>query len=82
MVQLDVVGLDVVQFGLRKLELGRVDVAGAGGNEREVRKGGKRALLIGGAELRAIDRALAVAERRENDRAAKLAQVNQVLASL
>ena len=78
MVQLDGIRGHVSQLVVWEFVLRRVNVARLGLDIRKVSVDGQRPLLVGAAQLRAINRACGVIEIIENDRAAKLAVVEEI----
>ena len=79
MIQVDVVVGNVVKLWLGEVELRRLDVLAVGGLNRQIPI--DREILDGvvGGKFHAADEAVAVVERREDDRRAELSFVDQVL---
>ena len=76
---MDVVVGDVGQIRWREVELRRVDVLALGALRGQVEIGSQRPAGIVGGEFDAVLPAIAVVERRQDDRRAELALVDQVV---
>ena len=79
MIEVDVVARDVVECRLVEVELRGFYALAMRGLPRGIQVGAKIVDRVVGAELDAADQAVAVIERRENDRRAELPLVDQVL---
>ena len=76
---MNIVAGNVVEVVLGEIKLRRPHLLAMSGLPRGIQIGGKVVDRIIGGELHAADQAIAVIERRENDRRAELSLVDQML---